>query len=114
MLANVCLPYCLSYSRIFLALLFRVAYFLWLCSRLFYYCVDTYKNLTYFSAISSLKQQVEGLEDLNLSVEILVRLLCIIPGWSEKNVQVLLYLWYFNFLLFILFDVGYYIFMRSS
>ncbi|KAG6594399.1 Protein MOR1, partial [Cucurbita argyrosperma subsp. sororia] len=39
-------------------------------------------------AISSLKQQVEGLEDLNLSVEILVRLLCIIPGWSEKNVQV--------------------------
>ncbi|KAG6581502.1 Protein MOR1, partial [Cucurbita argyrosperma subsp. sororia] len=39
-------------------------------------------------AISSLKQQVEGLEDLNPSVEILVRLLCIIPGWSEKNVQV--------------------------
>ncbi|XP_022977426.1 protein MOR1-like [Cucurbita maxima] len=39
-------------------------------------------------AISLLKQQVEGLEDLNPSVEILVRLLCIIPGWSEKNVQV--------------------------
>uniref|UniRef100_A0A9I9CQR2 Protein MOR1 n=1 Tax=Cucumis melo TaxID=3656 RepID=A0A9I9CQR2_CUCME len=39
-------------------------------------------------AITSLKQQVEGLEDLNPSVEILVRLLCIIPGWSEKNVQV--------------------------
>lgn len=35
---------------------------------------------------------MEGLEDLNPSVEILVRLLCIVPGWSEKNVQVLLQL----------------------
>ncbi|KAK2634565.1 hypothetical protein Ddye_029357 [Dipteronia dyeriana] len=39
-------------------------------------------------AISSLKQQVEAMQDLNQSVEILIRLLCAVPGWSEKNVQV--------------------------
>ncbi|KAJ8758746.1 hypothetical protein K2173_000467 [Erythroxylum novogranatense] len=39
-------------------------------------------------AISSLKTQVEGLQDLDKSVEILIRLLCALPGWSEKNVQV--------------------------
>ncbi|KAL2324840.1 hypothetical protein Fmac_023898 [Flemingia macrophylla] len=40
-------------------------------------------------AITSLKQQVEGLEgNLDQSVEILIRLLCTLPGWSEKNVQV--------------------------
>ncbi|XP_057424605.1 protein MOR1 [Lotus japonicus] len=39
-------------------------------------------------AISSLKQQVEGLHDLDKSVEILIRLLCTLPGWGEKNVQV--------------------------
>ncbi|XP_065847953.1 protein MOR1 [Euphorbia lathyris] len=39
-------------------------------------------------AISLLKQQVEGLQDLDQSVEILIRLLCAIPGWNEKNVQV--------------------------
>lgn len=39
-------------------------------------------------AISSLKQQVEGLQDLDQSVEIFIRLLCAIPGWNEKNVQV--------------------------
>ncbi|KAJ4847033.1 Protein MICROTUBULE ORGANIZATION 1 [Turnera subulata] len=39
-------------------------------------------------AISSLKQQVEGLQNLDQSVEILIRLLCAVPGWSEKNVQV--------------------------
>nr|KYP53049.1 Cytoskeleton-associated protein 5 [Cajanus cajan] len=40
-------------------------------------------------AITSLKQQVEGLQDkLDQSVEILIRLLCTLPGWSEKNVQV--------------------------
>ncbi|XP_043808060.1 protein MOR1 isoform X2 [Manihot esculenta] len=39
-------------------------------------------------AITSLKQQVEGLQNLDQSVEILIRLLCAIPGWSEKNVQV--------------------------
>ncbi|KAK8488642.1 hypothetical protein V6N12_055631 [Hibiscus sabdariffa] len=39
-------------------------------------------------AISSLKQQVEGLQDLDPSVEILVYLLCALPGWNEKNVQV--------------------------
>lgn len=39
-------------------------------------------------AIGSLKQQVEGVQDLNQSVEILIRLLCTVPGWNEKNVQV--------------------------
>lgn len=36
----------------------------------------------------SLKQKVEGIQDLDQSVEILIRLLCAIPGWNEKNVQV--------------------------
>ncbi|KAK9681891.1 hypothetical protein RND81_10G035200 [Saponaria officinalis] len=39
-------------------------------------------------AISSLKEQVEGIKELDKSVEILIRLLCAIPGWSDKNVQV--------------------------
>ncbi|KAG6790702.1 hypothetical protein POTOM_006867 [Populus tomentosa] len=39
-------------------------------------------------AISSFKLQVEGLQNLDQSVEILIRLLCAIPGWNEKNVQV--------------------------
>jgi len=41
------------------------------------------------AAISSLKEQVEGIQELDQSVEILIRLLCAVPGWSEKNVQVL-------------------------
>lgn len=40
------------------------------------------------AAISSFKQQVEGLQDLDHSVELLIRLLCAVPGWGEKNVQV--------------------------
>ncbi|PWA59320.1 ARM repeat superfamily protein [Artemisia annua] len=39
-------------------------------------------------AITSLKEQVIALQELDQSVEILIRLLCTIPGWSEKNVQV--------------------------
>ncbi|XP_043688647.1 protein MOR1 isoform X3 [Telopea speciosissima] len=39
-------------------------------------------------AIVSLKQQVEGLQEIDQSAEILIRLLCVIPGWGEKNVQV--------------------------
>ncbi|CAA3011554.1 MOR1 isoform X1 [Olea europaea subsp. europaea] len=39
-------------------------------------------------AIVSFKEQVEVLQDLNPSVEILIRLLCVVPGWTEKNVQV--------------------------
>ncbi|XP_062100937.1 protein MOR1-like [Humulus lupulus] len=39
-------------------------------------------------AISSFKQQVEGLSDLDHWVELLICLLCAVPGWSEKNVQV--------------------------
>ncbi|KNA20108.1 hypothetical protein SOVF_055370 [Spinacia oleracea] len=39
-------------------------------------------------AITSLKEQVEGVQELDPSVEILIRLLSAVPGWSEKNVQV--------------------------
>ncbi|KAK9267215.1 hypothetical protein L1049_009635 [Liquidambar formosana] len=39
-------------------------------------------------AIVSLKQQVEGIQGLDQSAEILIRLLCTVPGWNEKNVQV--------------------------
>ncbi|KAL8152166.1 hypothetical protein V2J09_009926 [Rumex salicifolius] len=39
-------------------------------------------------AIGSLKTQVEGIQELDNSVEILIRLLCALPGWNEKNVQV--------------------------
>ena len=35
-----------------------------------------------------LKQSVENLGDLDQSAELLIRLLCAIPGWTEKNVQV--------------------------
>ncbi|KAE8656892.1 Protein MOR1 [Hibiscus syriacus] len=38
--------------------------------------------------IASLKQQVEGLQEVDRSVEILIYLLCTLPGWNEKNVQV--------------------------
>ncbi|CAN6678950.1 unnamed protein product [Malus baccata var. baccata] len=38
----------------------------------------------FVAAISSYKQQVEGLQDINQSVEILGRLLSVVPGWSEK------------------------------
>ncbi|KAK3018876.1 hypothetical protein RJ639_004441 [Escallonia herrerae] len=34
------------------------------------------------------KEHLEALKDLDQSVEILVRLLCAVPGWNEKNVQV--------------------------
>ncbi|KAL2502344.1 Protein MOR1 [Forsythia ovata] len=37
--------------------------------------------------IVSFKEQVEALQALDPSVEILIRLLCVVPGWSEKNVQ---------------------------
>ncbi|KAI8567611.1 hypothetical protein RHMOL_Rhmol02G0135000 [Rhododendron molle] len=39
-------------------------------------------------AITSFKEQVEGTQELDQSVEILIRLLCAVPGWNEKNVQV--------------------------
>lgn len=41
-----------------------------------------------FAAITSFKEQVEATQELDQSVEILIRLLCAVPGWSEKNVQV--------------------------
>ncbi|CAH8374190.1 unnamed protein product [Eruca vesicaria subsp. sativa] len=39
-------------------------------------------------ATLSLKEEIEGLQELDKSVEILVRLLCAVPGWNDKNVQV--------------------------
>ncbi|KAI3466656.1 hypothetical protein Pfo_023319, partial [Paulownia fortunei] len=39
-------------------------------------------------AIVSFKEQVEALTELDPSVEILIRLICVVPGWNEKNVQV--------------------------
>ncbi|XP_073114484.1 protein MOR1 isoform X2 [Elaeis guineensis] len=39
-------------------------------------------------ATSLLKQEVENLGDLDQSAELLIRLLCSVPGWGEKNVQV--------------------------
>lgn len=36
----------------------------------------------------SFKEQVESIKELDQSVEILVRFLCAVPGWSEKNVKV--------------------------
>jgi cytoskeleton-associated protein 5 len=39
-------------------------------------------------AISSLKETVEGMTELDTHAELLIRLLCVLPGWSEKNVQV--------------------------
>ncbi|KAG1338209.1 protein MOR1 [Cocos nucifera] len=39
-------------------------------------------------AAGLLKQEVENLGDLDRSAEILIRLLCAVPGWGEKNVQV--------------------------
>ncbi|XP_057463028.1 protein MOR1-like isoform X2 [Actinidia eriantha] len=39
-------------------------------------------------AITSFREQVEATQNLDQSVEILIRLLCAVPGWSEKNVQV--------------------------
>lgn len=32
---------------------------------------------------------MEALPELDPSVEMLIRLLCAVPGWNEKNVQVL-------------------------
>ncbi|KAL0674003.1 hypothetical protein Bca4012_001984 [Brassica carinata] len=39
-------------------------------------------------ATLSLKEEIAGLQELDKSVEILVRLLCAVPGWNDKNVQV--------------------------
>ncbi|PWA88987.1 protein MOR1 [Artemisia annua] len=38
--------------------------------------------------IISFKEKVESLQELDQSIEIIIRLLCVVPGWSEKNVQV--------------------------
>ncbi len=40
------------------------------------------------AAISSLKETIEGMTELDTHAERLMRLLCVLPGWSEKNVQI--------------------------
>lgn len=48
-----------------------------------------FSTIVFFpAAITSFKAQVEALQELDKSVEILIRLLCAVPGWTEKNVQV--------------------------
>ncbi|XP_024396661.1 protein MOR1 [Physcomitrium patens] len=39
-------------------------------------------------AITALRDTVEGLKALDQYAELLIRLLCILPGWNEKNIQV--------------------------
>ncbi|XP_077250058.1 protein MOR1-like isoform X3 [Tasmannia lanceolata] len=39
-------------------------------------------------AITLLKQEIGGLENLDQAAELVIRLLCAVPGWGEKNVQV--------------------------
>ncbi|XP_031503341.1 protein MOR1 isoform X2 [Nymphaea colorata] len=39
-------------------------------------------------AMGLLKQEIDGITDLDKMAELLVRLLCAVPGWGEKNVQV--------------------------
>ncbi|XVF03497.1 hypothetical protein REPUB_Repub04eG0266100 [Reevesia pubescens] len=48
------------------------------------------ENLFHFLILLGLcvTYEVEGLQDLDQSVEIFICLLCAIPGWNEKNVQV--------------------------
>lgn len=46
------------------------------------------------AATLALKEEIEGLQELDKSVEILVRLLCAVPGWNEKNVQVCLFFFF--------------------
>lgn len=41
-----------------------------------------------YAAMVLLKQEIEGISDLDKMAELLVRLLCAVPGWGEKNVQV--------------------------
>lgn len=43
----------------------------------------------FFAALNSFKQEVEALQQLDKSVEILIRLLCVVPGWSDKHIKVL-------------------------
>jgi len=40
------------------------------------------------AAISSLKETIEGMIELDTHAERLMRLLYVLPGWSEKNVQI--------------------------
>lgn len=42
----------------------------------------------FFAAMVSFKEIVENLEGVDKHTEILVRLLSVLPGWAEKNVQV--------------------------
>lgn len=47
-----------------------------------------YSPFCFFAAMGMLKEEVENLSELDQYAELLVHLLCAVPGWSEKNVQV--------------------------
>lgn len=40
------------------------------------------------AAMTSLKDTVEALKEIDQYAELLVRLLSVLPGWNEKNIQV--------------------------
>lgn len=44
----------------------------------------------FVAAIALFKDEILVLENIDVAVEILIRFLCVVPGWGEKNVQVLL------------------------
>ena len=51
---------------------------------------DIYDVFYVFSAgITKVIEDVQALQQLDQSVEMLIRLVCTVPGWNEKNVQVL-------------------------
>lgn len=39
-------------------------------------------------AVTALKEIVEKIAEIQEHADLLVRLICVLPGWSEKNVQV--------------------------
>lgn len=41
-----------------------------------------------FAAITTVKDTVEGLKEIDQYAELLIRLLSVLPGWNEKNIQV--------------------------
>jgi cytoskeleton-associated protein 5 len=40
------------------------------------------------AAMTSLKDTVEALKEIDQYAELLIRLLSVLPGWNEKNIQV--------------------------
>ncbi|RXH99700.1 hypothetical protein DVH24_021502 [Malus domestica] len=78
-----------SHQSTLLPLCYMISYIRYMLSP---ECLSTYCLLPWSTAghaasgtaISSYKKEVEALQDINQSVEILVRLLSAVSGWSEK------------------------------